>query len=147
MDVGQGDGAAAQRGRQFYMVLQDIQDSPFRAVGLLSQETDAISKLQKKENASTTTNIQGRESAMMSVYADEPDRRPDLLRHIIQPKQTSINGVALEDRFVLEWAVIPRTLMWPWLLAKQWALNKLQLMAVLLPMTKNIRRREVPLER
>ena len=46
VDVEQNDNIAAQRGRQFYATLQDIQDSPCRGMGLLSrEEIDAVAKL------------------------------------------------------------------------------------------------------
>lgn len=62
VDVGLEDSTAAQRGRQFYTMLQDIQDSPFRGMGLLSrEEVDAISKLQRKEDARITADIQGKD--------------------------------------------------------------------------------------
>jgi hypothetical protein len=74
-DIESDNNTAAQRGRQFYTTLQDIQDSPFRGMGLLSrEEIDAVSKLQKKEDASITANIQGGES-------------DELFRHVGRPKR------------------------------------------------------------
>jgi len=67
------DPAAGRRGRQFYTMLQDIQDPSFRGIGLLCQEEiDAISKIQKKEDADVTANIQGREINVSSTYARRP---------------------------------------------------------------------------
>ena len=60
IDIEQDNNTAFQWGRQFYIILQYIQDSPFRGMGLLSrEEIDAISKLQKKEDTSVTADIQG----------------------------------------------------------------------------------------
>lgn len=60
--VEQNDNIAAQRGRQFYATLQDIQDSPFRGMGLLSrEEVDAVSKLQKKKRCQRKGAYPGRD--------------------------------------------------------------------------------------
>lgn len=61
VDPSQDDSTAVQRGRHFYTMLQDLQDSPFRSTGLPSrEEIDAIWKVQKKEDSSVTAKIQGR---------------------------------------------------------------------------------------
>ncbi|EAQ86138.1 predicted protein [Chaetomium globosum CBS 148.51] len=61
VDPSQDDNNAAQRGRHFYTMLQDLQDSPFRGMGLPSrEEIDAVLKVQKKEDSSVTAKIQGR---------------------------------------------------------------------------------------
>jgi hypothetical protein len=88
-DAGQDGNTAAQRGRQFYTTLQDIQDSPFRGMGLLSkEEIDAVLKLQKKEDTSVTANIQGKESNVSSTDGDGPSRSRDIPRqpaHVKHP--------------------------------------------------------------
>jgi hypothetical protein len=63
VDPSQDDSTAAQRGRYFYTMLQDLQDSPFRGIGLPSrEEIDAILKVQKKQDSSVTASIQGRQT-------------------------------------------------------------------------------------
>ena len=48
------------RGRHFYTMLQDLRDSPFRGIKLLSrEEIDAVLKVLKKEDSSVTAKIQG----------------------------------------------------------------------------------------
>lgn len=45
-DIGPDGNTVAQRDRQFYTMLPDIQDSPFSGMGLLSRkEIDAISNI------------------------------------------------------------------------------------------------------
>ncbi|KAH7190414.1 hypothetical protein DER44DRAFT_753229 [Fusarium oxysporum] len=103
IDMGEDDNTAAQRGRQFYTMLQDIQDAPFRGTGLLSrEEIDAILKLQKKEDTSVTANIQGRESNASSAHADGPHRRPDVPRRPAQTEETLANGVGPAGQMRLE---------------------------------------------
>ncbi|KAF6528270.1 hypothetical protein HZS61_008572 [Fusarium oxysporum f. sp. conglutinans] len=134
IDMGEDDNTAAQRGRQFYTMLQDIQDAPFRGTGLLSrEEIDAILKLQKKEDASVTANIQGRESNASSAHADGPHRRPDVPRRPAQTEETLANGVGPAGQMRLEVGPYMSHVDVAVSLARGWTLNKLQSMAVLLP--------------
>ncbi|KAL6406058.1 hypothetical protein AUP68_10619 [Ilyonectria robusta] len=134
IDMGEDDNTAAQRGRQFYTMLQDIQDSPFRGTGLLSrEEIDAILKLQKKEDTSVTANIQGRESNASFAHADGPYGRPDVPRQPAQTEETPANGVGPGGQMRLEVGPYTSHVDVALSLARQWTLNKLQLMAVLLP--------------
>ncbi|KNB04789.1 hypothetical protein FOXG_19407 [Fusarium oxysporum f. sp. lycopersici 4287] len=134
IDMGEDDNTAAQRGRQFYTMLQDIQDAPFRGTGLLSrEEIDAILKLQKKEDTSVTANIQGRESNASSAHADGPHRRPDVPRRPAQTEETLANGVGPAGQMRLEVGPYMSHVDVAVSLARGWTLNKLQSMAVLLP--------------
>src|SRR3954454_14775079 len=89
IDIEQDNNTAFQRGRQFYTMLQYIQDSPFQGMGLLRQEEiDAISKLQKKKDASVTANFQGRECNRSFLYAEAPKGSPDILWRSAQIAET-----------------------------------------------------------
>lgn len=58
VDPSQDDNTATRRGHHFYTMLQDLQDSPFRGMGLPSrEEIDAVLKVQKKEDSSVTAKI------------------------------------------------------------------------------------------
>ncbi len=132
--VEQDDNIAAQRGRQFYATLQDIQDSPFRGMGLLSrEEVDAVSKLQKKKDASVRAHIQGGTSNEPSAGANAPDGGPEVPRRPTQTVETATNGIGPGALMRLE--VGPHTSYVDVALGltRKWTLNKLQSMAVLLP--------------
>ena len=125
-DSGQGDSGVAQRGRQFYATLQDIQNSPLRTIGLLGkEEIDAISKFQKKEDASVRANIQGREDGESSTHAGERDGGPNVSREAIHTMETA--AMDLEVGPYTSYIDVALEL------TKRWTLNKLQSMAVLLP--------------
>ena len=134
VDMGQHDNAATQRSRQFYTMLQDIQDSPFRGVGLPSrEEIDAISKLQKKEDNSIKANIQGGETNLSSARGGGPDGSPDALRRPAHTEETPAIGVGPGGQMRLEVGPYTSYVDVALALTKQWTLNKLQSMAVLLP--------------
>ncbi len=66
--IGCDTDTMTQRNQQFYTMLQDAQDTPLRGLGLLSSdEINAISKIQKKEDANITASIQGKESDRRSA--------------------------------------------------------------------------------
>jgi hypothetical protein len=68
-------------------MLQDLQESPFRGVGLPSrEEIDAILKVQKKEDSTVTARIQGRLSNPSSAHNDGPHRS-------LQGDEESAHGV------------------------------------------------------
>jgi hypothetical protein len=49
IDMEENSNMVAQRGRQFYATMQDIQDSPLRGMGLLSrEEIDAVAKSRRR---------------------------------------------------------------------------------------------------
>ena len=126
IDMGRDDSIAAQRGRQFYATLQDIQDSPFRSIGLLGQEEiDAISKFQRKEDASVRANIQGRENSESSAHAEVPNGSLDASRQAIQTVEAAV--MRLEVGPYASYIDVALDL------TRRWTLNKLQSMAVLLP--------------
>jgi hypothetical protein len=124
----------AQRGRQFYATLQDIQDSPLRGMGLLSrEEIDAVAKLQKKKDASVRAQIQSRESNKSSAGADRLDGSTDGPRRRTQSGETGTSGIGQEPRMRLEVGPYTSYIDVALGLTRKWTLNKLQSMAVLLP--------------
>ena len=130
IDLGGENRVVTQRGRQFYTMLQDVQSSPFRGIGLLSrEEIDAISKVQKKENASVTANIHGKDSNGLSTHISELDGSPNLLWQRAYTEEAPTNGVGPGGLMRLE--VGPYTSYVD--VARRWTLNKLQFTAVLLP--------------
>jgi len=136
VDIRQDDHASARRGRQFYTMLQDVQDSPFRGTGLLSrEEIDAIAKLQKKEDASVIENIQGGESHEPAAYADgdTPVGGPDIPRWPAPTAGTPASGVGSSAEMRLEVGPSVSYVDVALALTRKWTLNKLQSMAVLLP--------------
>lgn len=83
----------AQRARQFYTMLQDVKDSPFRGIGLLSrEEIDAILKVQKKEDASITANIHGKDNNTLSMHVSGPDGSPNRLWQRANTETEPIDG-------------------------------------------------------
>jgi len=103
-------------------------------VGLPSrEEIDAISKSQKKEDDSVTANIQGRETNLSSAHGGGPDGNPDAPRWPAHTEETPAIGFGPTGQMCLK--VGPYTLYVNVALAltKQWTLNKLQSITVLLP--------------
>jgi hypothetical protein len=102
VEIGQNDSnaaaaATAQRGRHFYTTLQDMQDSPFRGMGLLSQEEiQAISTLQKKEDASIRAHILGGESNAPSGHAGQANGSIDVPRRPDQTEEMPADGVGVK---------------------------------------------------
>jgi hypothetical protein len=134
IDMEENDNMVAQRGRQFYAALQDIQDSPFRGMGLLSrEEIDAVAKLQKKKDASVRAHIQGRESDESSAGADGLDGSPDGPRRPTQTGETETSKVRQDPVMRLEVGPYTSYIDIALGLTRKWTLNKLQSMAVLLP--------------
>jgi len=134
IDIGEDDNTATQRGRQFYTTLQDVEDSPLRSMGLLSrEEIDAISKLQKKEDASATANIQGMENNVSSAHGDGPNGSLDVPHRPAQTEETLANGVGPGAEMRLEVGPATSYVDVARALTRRWTLNKLQSMAVLLP--------------
>ncbi|KAK4233381.1 hypothetical protein C8A03DRAFT_38916 [Achaetomium macrosporum] len=108
VDLRQDDSAAAQRGRHFYTMLQHLQDSPFRGVGLPSrEEIDAVLKVQEKEDSIVTANPRGDEEPADAIGPGGE------MRLELGPYATYVD-VALGP-------------------TRHWTLNKLHSMAVLLP--------------
>jgi len=131
IDPRQDNDAAAQRGRHFYTMLQDLQDSPFRGMGLPSrQEVDAILKVQKKEDSNVTATIQGRQTNVSSAHADGLHRRP---QHTGRGDEGLGNGVGPGGQMRLEIGRYTTYVDVALGLTRHWTLNKLQSMAVLLP--------------
>jgi hypothetical protein len=134
IDIGRDDNITAHRGRQFYTTLQDIQDSPFRGMGLLSrEEIDAVSKLQKKEDDSVTANIQGRESNVSSAHTSGLDGSPSVPRPLPDTGEAVRNRVGPGGQIRLEFGPYTSYVDVALALTWKWTLNKLQSMAVLLP--------------
>jgi hypothetical protein len=107
VDPSDDDNTAAQRGRHFYTMLQDLQDSPFRGMGLPSrEEIDAILKVQKKEDSTVTAKIQGRQTNPSSAHADEPGGSPRRPVHV--------GGVVRADGCSSSLVVTQHTSMSPW---------------------------------
>ncbi|EAQ92510.1 hypothetical protein CHGG_00745 [Chaetomium globosum CBS 148.51] len=131
VDPSQDDNNAAQRGRHFYTMLQDLQDSPFRGMGLPSrEEIDAVLKVQKKEDSSVTAKIQGRQTNPSSAHAGEPHGSPRLPIHGCE---RSPEGVGPGGQMRLELGRYATYVDVALGLTRHWTLNKLQSMAVLLP--------------
>jgi hypothetical protein len=134
IDVEENDNIVGQRARQFYAALQDIQDSPFRGMGLLSpEEIDAVAKLQKKKDASARAHIQGRERNESSAGADGLDGSPDGPRRPTPTGETGTSRVGQGPLMRLEVGPYTSYIDVALGLARKWTLNKLQSMAVLLP--------------
>jgi hypothetical protein len=107
-------------------MLQDLQDSPFRGMGLPSrEEIDAILKVQKKEDSTVTAKIQGMQTNPSSAHADEPGGSPRRPVHV--------GGVGPGGRMQLELGRDATHVDVALGLTRHWTLNKLQSMAVLLP--------------
>ena len=116
--------AAEPRGRRFYTALQETEDGPLRGLGLLSrEEVDGVTKLQRKEDAVITAGLQGGDgggdgnvpppssgvgTATLGHTCIEPTVRVE------EGPYTSYVGAALA-------------------VSREWTLNELQSMAVLLP--------------
>ncbi|EAQ92071.1 hypothetical protein CHGG_00306 [Chaetomium globosum CBS 148.51] len=114
VDPSQDDSNAAQRGRHFYTMLQDLQDSPFRGMGLPSrEEIDA-----------------GRQMNPSSAHAGEPHGSPRLPVH---GRERSPEGVGPGGQMRLELGRYATYVDVALGLTRHWTLNKLQSMAVLLP--------------
>jgi hypothetical protein len=131
VDARQNDNNAAQRGRHFYTMLQDLQDSPFRGMGLPSrEEIDGILKVQKKEDSTVTAHIQGRQTNPSSAHGDGPRGSP---RRSGNGEEQPANGVGPGGQMRLELGRYTTYVDVALGLAKHWTLNKLQSMAMLLP--------------
>ncbi|EAQ84295.1 predicted protein [Chaetomium globosum CBS 148.51] len=127
VDPSQDDSNAAQRGRHFYTMLQDLQDSPFRGMGLPSrEEIDAVLKVQKKEDSSVTAKIQGRQTNPSSAHAGEPHGSPRLPVHGCE---RSPEGVGPGGQMRLELGRYATYVDVALGLTRHWTLNKLQSMA------------------
>ena len=127
-------------------MVQDIQDSPFRDLGLLSRkEIDAVSKLQQKEDASARARIQGRESTESSAGANGHDGSIAVLWRPAQMAETATDEGGPSAR-ILEVGPYMSYVDVALGLTKKWTLNKLQLLAVLIPAsfldTRNTRLQE-----
>ncbi len=134
IDVEQSGNIAGQRGRQFYATLQDIQDSPFRGMGLLNrEEVDAVSKLQQKEDASARARIQGWEITESSAGSHGSDGSPDVARHPTLAAEMVTDGANPGGLMRLEVGFYTSHVDVALGLTRKWTLNKLQSMAVLLP--------------
>jgi hypothetical protein len=130
-DPTQDDNAAAQRGRHFYTMLQDLQDSPFRGMGLPSrEEIDAVLKVQKKEDSSVTAKIQGRLTNPSSAHDGGPQGSPRRTGH---GGEGSAEGVGPGGQMRLEVGRYATYVDVALGLTRHWTLNKLQSMTVLLP--------------
>jgi hypothetical protein len=131
VDASQDDNTAADRGRHFYAMLQDLQDSPFRGMGLPSrEEIDAILKVQKKQDSTVTAKIQGRQTNPCSAHADDPRGSP---RRPAHGGEESADGVGPGGQMRLELGRYATYADVALGLTRHWTLNKLQSMAVLLP--------------
>ncbi|EAQ84157.1 predicted protein [Chaetomium globosum CBS 148.51] len=103
VDPSQDDNNAAQRGRYFYTMLQDLQDSPFRGMGLPSrEEIDAVLKVQKKEDSNVTAKIQGRQTNPSSAHVGEPHGSPRLPVHGCERSPEGSMAVLLPAAFLDE---------------------------------------------
>ncbi|EAQ84297.1 predicted protein [Chaetomium globosum CBS 148.51] len=112
-------------------MLQDLQDSPFRGMGLPSrEEIDAVLKVQKKDDSSVTAKIQGKQSNPSSAHAGEPHGSP---RWPVHRGEISPEGVGPGGRMWLELGRYATYVDVALGLTRHWTLNKLQSMAVLLP--------------
>ena len=115
-------------------MVQDIQNSPFRDLGLLSlKEIDAVSKLQQKEDASARARIQGRESTESSAGANGHDGSVAVQRRPAQMAETATYKSGPSARMRLEVGPYTSFVDVALGLTKKWTLNKLQLLAVLIP--------------
>lgn len=128
------NGEVTQRGRQFYTMLQDVQDSPFRGMGLLSrEEIDAISKVQKKEDASVKANIHGEVSNALSMHVSGPDKSPNRLWQRANTETEPTDGADPRGQMRLEVGPYTSYVDVAQVLARRWTLNKLLFIALLLP--------------
>jgi hypothetical protein len=126
VDPRQDDSTAAERGRHFYTMLQDLQDSPFRGTGLPSrEEIDAVLKVQKKEDRTVMASIQGRLANASSANNDRPRRSP-------QGDEEPADGIGPGGQMRLELGPFTTYVDVALGLTRHWTLNKLQSMAVLL---------------
>jgi hypothetical protein len=131
IDPSQDESTAAQRGHHFYTMLQDLQDSPFRGMGLPSrEEIDAILKVQKKEDSTVKARIRGRHTNPSSAYDDGPPGSP---RRPAQEGQGSADGAGPGGQMRMELGRYATHVDVALGLTRHWTLNKLQSMAVLLP--------------
>jgi hypothetical protein len=111
-------------------MLQDLQGSPFRGIGLPSrEEIDAILKVQKKEDSRVTAKIQGRQTDSSSAHADGPDGSPRQPGH---GGEGSPDRVGPGGQMRLKLGRFTTHVDVALGLTRQWTLNKLQSMAVLL---------------
>jgi hypothetical protein len=133
INMGGENRVITQRGRQFYIMLQDVQGSPFRGIGLLSrEEINTISKVQKKEDASVTANIHGKDNNGLSTHIIKPDGSPNLLWQRAYTEEVPTNGVGPVGLMRLEVSPYTSYVDVAQFLARRWTLNKLQFIAVLL---------------
>jgi hypothetical protein len=101
-------------------MLQDLQDSPFRGIGLPSrEEIDAILKVQKKQDRSVTASIQGRLTNQSSAHDDGPHRSP-------QGDEEPADGTGLGGQMRLELGPCTTYVDVALGLTRHWTLNKLQ---------------------
>ncbi|EAQ91968.1 predicted protein [Chaetomium globosum CBS 148.51] len=105
------------------VVDRDLQDSPFRGMGLPSrEEIDAVLKVQKKEDSSVTAKIQGRQTNPSFCAC----RRATRGAHgcpFTDAKDLQ-KGSARADRCGSSSDVMQHTSMWPWGFTRHWTLNK-----------------------
>ncbi|EAQ89249.1 hypothetical protein CHGG_05868 [Chaetomium globosum CBS 148.51] len=131
VDPSQDDNNAAQRGRHFYTMLQDLRDSPFRGMGLPSrEEIDAVLKVQKKEDSSVAAKIQGKQTNPSSAHSGEPHGSPPWA---VRGGEGSADGAGPGGQMRLELGRYATHVDAALGLTRHWTLNKLQSMAVLLP--------------
>jgi hypothetical protein len=114
-------------------MLQDLQDSALRGMGLPSrEEIDAILKVQKKEDSAVTAKIQGTQTNLSSARADDPRGSP---RRPAHGGEGSADGIGPGGQMRLELGRYATYVDVALGLTRHWTLNKLQSMAVLLPAT------------
>lgn len=131
--IGRGICTAAQEGRQFYSTDEDVQTSPFQGMGHLSEEDiDVISKIQKREDANITANIQGKGNNV-SVRAG----RLHTGLHVSQQSPQTINMPAMRwqhgPEMRLEMEPFASYVDVALAVTRTWQLNKLQPMVLLQP--------------
>jgi hypothetical protein len=103
-------------------------------MGLLSrEEIDAVSKFQKKEDDSVTANIRGEQSNVSSAHTSGPDGSPNVPRPLLDTGEAVSNRVGPGGQMRLEFGPYTSYVDVALALTRQWTLNKLQSMAVLLP--------------
>ena len=128
VDMGCDTSTMTQRDRQFCMMLQDTQDSPLRGLGLLSNdEISVISKIQKKEDANITADIQGKEGDRPSPCPSGFDAACSTSEQIPTTRPEAQPNIRLEVGPYTSYVDVALTI------TRQWTLNKLQSMALLLP--------------
>ena len=93
-------------------MLQDLQSSPFRGIGLPSrEEIDAVLKVQKKEDSSVTAKIQGKQTNPSSAHSGEPHASP---RWPVQGGEGSADGVGPGGQMRLEFGRYATHVDVPW---------------------------------